>query len=394
MIPVSENYDVVVVGAGPAGSMAARTVAQAGRSVLLVEKRQEIGSPVRCAEGVPREWLERFVKVDPRWVCNQVDVFRLHAPDGTPVSIRLEDPSYVLERKVFDRDLAHQAAQAGARVLAKTAARGLVCEGRGKAVVGVRLSVLGEREVTVGAKVVIGADGVESQVGRWAGINTLPRARDMSSAVQYLMAGLDVDEGVCDFYLGSAAARGGYLWVFPKGNGMANVGLGVVSNRMDKTTTVQALLDRFVAQKFPTASILAVVVGGIPLSGTLKKIVKDGLMLVGDAAHQVLPHTGGGIHTAMEAGVLAGEVAVQSVEANDHRGRFLSRYAAAWNQKFGKEMAWSYRVKELGLSLDDETLNRIAALLTQFDPQTVTKKQLLTVLKDDPGLLLKLRHLL
>ncbi len=393
MVYVRENYDVVVVGAGPAGSMAARTVAQAGHSALLVEKRQEIGAPVRCAEGVPREELEKFVEIDPRWVCAQIHEFRAHAPDGTQVSIGLDDPSYVLERKVFDRDLANMAAQAGARVLAKTAACGLVCTGKG-AVTGVRLRVLDGTEICVGAKVVIGADGVESQVGRWAGIDTVPRMRDMSSAVQYLMAGLDVDEGVGHFYFGSTAAHGGYLWVFPKGNGMANVGLGIIGDRVDKTSKVQDHLDRFVAAKFPRGSVLAVVVGGIPTSGTLKKIVKDGLMLVGDAAHQVFPHTGGGIYTAMKAGVLAAEVAVQSVEAGDHRGRFLSRYASLWKQEFGKEMAWSYRVKELALSLDDETMNRIAALLTQFDPKTVTKKELLTALKDDPGLLLKLRHLL
>ena len=82
---VRENYDVVVVGAGPGGSMAARTIAQAGNSVLLVEKRQEIGAPVRCAEGVSRSWLEKFVPIDPKWICAQIHGYRFHAPDGTVV---------------------------------------------------------------------------------------------------------------------------------------------------------------------------------------------------------------------------------------------------------------------------------------------------------------------
>ncbi|MCP4520072.1 MAG: NAD(P)/FAD-dependent oxidoreductase, partial [Delftia sp.] len=196
------SYDVVVVGAGPGGSIAARTVAQAGYDVLLVEKRQEIGTPVRCAEGIPHADLEKFIEIDPRWICAQLDTFVLHAPNGSQISVGLESPSYVLERKIFDRELANTAAQAGARVLARTEARGLVFNDEGR-VTGVRLSVGGGAEMAVSARVVIGADGVESQVGRWAGIDTVPRARNISSALQYLLAGVQVDERVGDFYIGS-----------------------------------------------------------------------------------------------------------------------------------------------------------------------------------------------
>ena len=218
------------------------------------------------------------------------------------------------------------AADAGAHVLAKTAARNVLCSANG-AIVGVQLSVSPNGDVSVGAKIVIGADGVESQVGRWAGIDTVPRLRDMCSAVQYLMAGLDIDEGICDFYFGTQVAPGGYLWIFPKGRGRANVGIGIVGNRANPITA-QAFLDQFVEANFPTGSVLGVIVGGIPLGGTLKRIVKDGLMLVGDAAHQAFPHTGGGIETALEAGLLAGEVAVDALRAGDYGNRFLERYPA------------------------------------------------------------------
>jgi digeranylgeranylglycerophospholipid reductase len=177
------------------------------------------------------------------------------------------------------------------------------------ALVGVQLSAAPNGDVSVQSKIVIGADGVESQVGRWAGLDTVPRLRDMCSAVQYLMAGLDIDEGICDFYFGAQVAPGGYLWIFPKGKGMANVGIGIAGNRAGKITA-QAFLDRFVEANFPTGSILGVVAGGIPLAGTLKQMVKDGLMLVGDAAHQAFPHTGGGIRYLRQ--VRWPEVAVDS----------------------------------------------------------------------------------
>ncbi len=393
MVRLRDNYDVVVVGAGPAGSMAARTIAQAGNSVLLVEKRQEIGAPVRCAEGVSRAGLEKFVQIDPKWICAQIHGYRFHAPDGTSFTVEPDNIGYVLERKIFDRDLANMAANAGAHVLAKTAARNVLCDEHG-AIVGAQLGVSPDSEITVRSKIVIGADGVESQVGRWAGIDTVPRLRDMCSAVQYLMADLEIDEGICDFYFGTQAAPGGYLWIFPKGNRMANVGIGIAGNRADKNPA-QTFLDRFIETNFPAGSILGVVAGGISLGGTLKRLVKDGLMLVGDAAHQAFPHTGGGIENALESGVLAGEVAIDSLRAGDYSSRFLERYQASWQQKLGKDMSLSYRIKELLQSFDDKAWNRGAALLAHMDTRSLTAREImLAVFKEDPGLLLELRHLL
>src|SRR5512135_99315 len=166
MVSLRENYDVVVVGAGPAGSIAARTIAQAGHSVLLVEKRQEIGAPVRCAEGFSRSWLEKIVPIDPKWICAQIHGYRFHAPDGTAITIEPDDTGYVLERKIFDRDLANMAAQAGAHVVAKTAARDVLCAEQG-GIVGVQLDMPSNNAFSVRSKIVIGADGVEAQVGRW-----------------------------------------------------------------------------------------------------------------------------------------------------------------------------------------------------------------------------------
>jgi digeranylgeranylglycerophospholipid reductase len=393
MMSVRDSYDVVVVGAGPGGSMAARTIAQAGHSVLLIEKRQEIGAPVRCAEGVSRPWLEKIVPIDPKWICAQIHGYRFHAPDGTVFAVEPEETGYILERKIFDRDLANMAAQAGAHVVAKTAARDVLCDEQG-AIIGVQLDVPPHDAVSVRSKIVIGADGVESQVGRWAGLDTVPRLRDMCSAVQYLMAGLEIDQGISEFYFGTQVAPGGYLWIFPKGNGMANVGIGIAGNRADQNTA-RAYLDRFVETNFPNGSILSVISGGVPLSGTLRHIVKDGLMLVGDAAHQAFPHTGGGIETALEAGRLAGGVAVEALKAGDTSARFLERYPAEWHHRFGKEMAQSYRIKELLQSLDDIGWNRSAALLAHLDSKSLTAKEImLAIFKEDPGLLLELRHLL
>ena len=380
---------MIVVGAGPAGSIAAREAARGGLKVLLVEKRQEIGSPVRCAEGVSRADLARFGPIEPRWICAQIGHYLLHSPNGATIKLTLKDAVYILERKIFDRDLANQAALAGAQVLAKTVACGLLF-GENGSITGVKLRDYRGTELDVKARIVVGADGVESEIGRWAGINTVPHLHDIHSTAQYLLAGLNLPDDTSHFYFGSAVTPGGYAWVFPKGNGTANVGVGVAGSRPEPASA-QTYLDRFVDQNFASASILGVVVGGVPLSGTLGQIVKDGLMLVGDAAHQAYPHTGGGIENAMQAGALAGQVAVQAIRAGDCSGQFLSQYARAWNQSMGRRLSWSYRVKKMLSVVDDATLNKAVAIMSRFAPGTVTVgKVLLVVALTQPGLLLTL----
>ena len=163
-----QRYDVVVVGAGPGGSVAAREAAGLGLSVLLLEKRQEIGSPVRCAEGMAHDMLVPFIQPDPHWISAVVSKAQIAVGDGTMVTRQAEGrQGYILERRVFDRVLAEEAAKAGTQVMVKTAATGLLLEdGVVRGVVA--RGPAGAMEIE--CAVVIGADGVESQVGSWAGL--------------------------------------------------------------------------------------------------------------------------------------------------------------------------------------------------------------------------------
>ena len=379
-------YDVVVVGAGPAGSIAARTAAQAGLSVLMIEKRQEIGSPVRCGEAVGLDSVAAFIPLDPKWTCADVDHFRVYNARGEFADMPPLERTLVLERKIFDRELAHSAARAGAEVMVKARAAGFTRSEQG--VSGVRMVVQGEpREVR--ARVVIGADGTEAQTTRWAGLKSVPPLKQYYSAAQYLMAGVDVDPGVCQYHLGWSLAPGGYAWVFPKGEGKANVGLVISPDRAAGRTAIE-YLDDFAAQRFTGRSILAQVVGGIPITNVLPRMVADGYLAVGDAAHQSDPLTAGGITNGMHGGLFAAEVAIEALRRGDVSVSFLSRYEQRWDAEFGKMYRRLFRIRQAVLKVPDDKLARMVYEMGRLDAGKMSLPKLAEVaLKTHPQLLIE-----
>ncbi len=337
------SFDVVVVGAGPAGATAARYAAERGLEVLLLEKRQEIGSAVRCAEGINQEMLLPFLDPDQRWISARVNRSRIIATDtGEERSLVGEETGYILERRVFDRVLVEKAVLAGARVRIKTAVEGLVTENG--AVKGVKATG-GRSLVEIEARVVIGADGVESRAGFWQGLDCVLRPGDCLTCAQYLLGGIELDPQRCDYYLGETLAPGGYAWVFPKGDGLANVGLGVQADLAQ--TSALEYLHRFI-EKYPQleqGSPVTLIAGNVPVGIARGAIVDHGLMLIGDAARQADPLTGGGIANAMVAGRLAAEVAAQAVEEGDTSVIALREYERRWAESRGRKMQRNYRLK-------------------------------------------------
>ncbi len=391
-----ERYDIIVVGAGPAGSIAAKTAAMRGCDVLMIEKRQEIGDPVRCAEGVAKPRIKRHIEPDERWIAAEVRGSRIFAPDGTNVELS-EDVSgsevgYVLERKLFDRALADAAAIAGAEVQVKTRATGLIIEDG--YVKGITAMHFGCEEVEICSDIVIGADGIESRIGRWAGIDTTLPPSEINTCAQFLVTDIDVAQDRCEFHLGSAVAPSGYLWIFPKGNRCANIGIGVGGNTCSPGKRPIDLLQDFVRTRYPDGKIIELVVGGEPASGPIGQTVANGLMLVGDAARQVDPLTGGGIANAMDAGSIAGDVAASAIAEGDVSRKRLQEYDAGWREDFGKRLDRSLAVKDRFVTLTDDDLNKLAHSVEGIDFATMDLFGLLVALiRKNPKTLFGLRKM-
>lgn len=385
------EYDVVVIGAGPAGSVAARACAQAGLRVLLAEKRQEIGSPVRCAEAVGKETVAEFIPLDSKWIGAEVAHFSLANSLGDTIHFPPLETTLVLERKIFDRELAHSAARAGADVVVKARAAGFIKDGAG--IEGVQLVVQGQPH-EVHCRIVIGADGTEAQSTRWAGLKSNPQLKDYYSAAQYLLTGVNIDQNVCQYHLGWSLAPAGYLWVFPKGNNTANVGL-VITVDPKQTRSALDFLNAFVTRCFPDSSILSQVVGGIPISNVLPEMAADGYLAVGDAAHQSDPLTAGGITNGMYGGLFAAQVAVEAIQKGDTSRKFLKKYEKLWDDKFGADYRRLYRLRHAVFKIPQEKLNSMIAQVARRDTQDLTLTQTFKVfLKEYPLLIVDVLPLL
>lgn len=379
---MKNSYDIIIVGAGPAGSIAARTAAKHGVSVLMLEKDRDVGYPVRCGEAISKSGVTEFIEPNEKWIAAHICKFSFNAPDGNEVIIEFGDAGYVLERRIFDYELAKSAANEGVEILTRAYVNGLIIEN--DKVCGVKYEFQGEQK-EIRSKIVIAADGVESRVGRWAGLKTHIDFRDMECCAQITVSNINVNQDTLYFYFGENYAPGGYFWIFPKENNTANIGLGV-SGLVGKKRSALSFLNSFMEKNYPDSSILTSIAGGVPSSITLKKISAPGIMLAGDAARQVNPLSGGGIASGMIGGSIAGKIAGEAVKMNklDH----IFTYDKAWHERLGKRHEIFNNIKNGIYNFSDEKFNKIAYSFNKIPNEKRTLGRIFTTaLINHPSLL-------
>ena len=356
--------DVVVVGAGPSGSMAARVAAEQGAAVILVEEHHHVGLPIFCAEGLCVNALKAAgVDPTPEIVSQRITKTRFYTPNGKHLELASTDwTGYSIKRDAFDRVLSEKAVEAGAELMTGTKVTEVL--ERDGVVSGV-LARRGGEVLRIEARVVIGADGWASTVRRTAGLGKL--FPDFAICAQYRLGNLSLDEPeMNEFHFGSKVAPGAFAYVFPKSGEVANVGVGV--RRIHREPPI-AYLKRFVESdpRFKEAEIQRVSGGIIPASGVIDNVVADGVILVGDAAGQLIPLTGAGVYTGIVAGRIAGEVAARAAHEGEVSASRLSEYERRFDAIWGKQIRDSRRVVEMLDRFGDDGLNRIAEVLTSKD---------------------------
>ncbi len=378
------KYDVAVVGAGPAGAVAARYAARNGARTLLIEEHASIGSPVQCTGLISTAALEECELAQGSFVLARMKGAFVYAPNCEELIVKgKEVKAYVVDRKMFDRELVERATDEGADLLLKT--RFMDME-KGK------LSVIscGEKK-EIHADVIIGADGVQGSVGRAA---RLPRCEKFLSGIQFEAPYDAKDQEFVEIFTGNNIAPGFFAWAVPF-YGMARIGLAKNPDKFPALHYLGNLLKHPVVASRYGGSRTEHVVGGIPL-GPPDKTTSDNVMLVGDAAGQVKPTTGGGIYMGAVCAKIAGEVAARAARKEAKPAEYEKR----WRSAVGRELAIGMQIhKSLG-KLSDENLNEFVAFLnkpgmqeviTEFgdmDHPSILMQKLITI--GDRKLLLKL----
>jgi len=202
-------------------------------------------------------------------------------------------------------------------------------------------------------------------------------ARDMESCAQYVLQGIDFNPNAIYLQFSNAIAPGGYAWIFPKGVGIANVGLGLVALKTNGHNARQ-YLDDWVARRFPSGVRTGYTVGGVIVHTTIKKTYAAGVLVAGDAAHMINPLSGGGINNAMKAGRLAGCTAAAAVREHDTTERRLASYHKAWMEVLGEDHLKYYRLKQALEHMDDAFLNSLARTVNKVVPEKRTLGRVLT----------------
>jgi len=392
-----DRYDVVVVGGGPAGAAAAAVLAGEGVATLLVERKAAVGQPVRCAEGVPRQKLESLVgAVDRRWVSADVNGGVGYSPSGIAVRRDYAGVGYILNREIFDRALFARAAAAGATTVVGAAAHTFHFNGGGATV---EVATPAGANRTIRCRAVIGADGVESVVGRAAGLATTLSPGDLDVCAEYVLAEAAREYAdYIQFFLGRCYAPGGYAWVFPKEDGaLATVGVGITPTQAGGHGPFH-YLDAFVARHFPRARPVEIRTRGVPVAKPPARIVTDRVALVGDAARQTDPFSGEGICQAITAGQLAAHAIARGLAAGTLADE-LAGYQQEWHRLYGERYRQHYQVRRVILAMtDDEIDDTVAIIRDKIDLAAVKSSEVfatfLAALWKNPKLALKLRHLL
>jgi digeranylgeranylglycerophospholipid reductase len=373
-----EEYDVIVVGAGPAGLRASKKLAEAGLSVLCLDRKQEIGVPKQCGEGLGMGWIKRLgLEVKRRWAVQEIYGAKLYAPSGNAVEIRFDEVSgYVIERKAFEKQLAKDAAKAGAKIKVKSNVSRIERTDHG---VNVHVSDLFESDYV--AKVIVGADGPQSWVANQLGLKISLKPEDLDLGLQYEMCDIEFeDPELIHLYFGTEVAPRGYVWIFPKGSEHANVGIGIGGHSRKPP---RYYLDKWIDERpnIKKGSILEVNSGTIPVGGLLKQMTADNLIVCGDAAHQVHPLHGGGMGLAMEAADIAAEVIKEAFDKNDFTNKVLETYNVRWWEKRGNRLQALVQKRVMFEHLSDSDFETIAKAFTAEDIMVLSEGDLAETVK-------------
>ncbi len=340
--------DVLVVGGGPSGTTAARYLADAKLEVILVERNNELGKDIRCAEGLDLPTIEDVVgEISEHLISIPIDKIII---DYKGDRIRANSPGHgvILERYLFDKYLGQLAARSGSKIMLGCHVTDLKKDKDRWIATGIQ----GDEEVTFETKAIVAADGVDSAIGRLAGIDTSIFPRDLYSCseVKGDLTGCEED-GALLIALDEDLFTGGYAWSFPKAGHIGNIGLGIRGDAGGDTAACR--LETWLKRDYPNMAKLSYLVGCVPVK-KMERMSAEGILIVGDAARLADPLSGGGIGPALTSAKLASEILIKLFKKNELDKTHI--YDKAWWNGEGKEFEQRMFLRNVYISNDKKLL--------------------------------------
>ncbi|MDQ1262085.1 MAG: digeranylgeranylglycerophospholipid reductase [Euryarchaeota archaeon] len=344
----SSLFDVAVIGAGPAGSMAAKYAAKAGACTILLEEHPAAGWPVQCAGLLGQEAMAESELSPGPHVLRGMRGATVLSPSGARLDFKARAPkAWVVDRRLFDQAMLAQAVAKGANLRLCSSVRRIRREKDGSI-----LSLAGGEEIE--AKIVISAEGVSSFLARRAGIS--PPQTILSGAQVQVPFAVDDAEKV-EVHLG--VAPGLFAWVIPLDESSARIGLCARDQGCER---LRSFLKTDVIKNRLQGSPVALNVGGLPLGPPAATAVA-GLLAVGDAAGQVKPTSGGGVYPGLVAAKIAGGVAAAAAMEGDSSRERLCEYDLLWRAALGRELEIGMRVNRMLGKMSDAQLDELVGYL-------------------------------
>ena len=356
------NYDVIVVGGGPVGCAVARDIAAVGYRVLILEEHQEIGAPVQCAGLISKRAL-KISRVPSTAVLNQLNGMVVYGPGNNNLELEGRKVyALAVDRLAFDRSLAGQAKEAGAEIrcgrrVVKFAyvPEGILVEAKNRA---------GE-SIFFSGRLLIGADGHNSAVAHWLGIPRPPEKVSLYAAEVWWP---EQNGRLAHIFLDRDLAPGWFGWIFPAGHNRARVGIGRSPLVAEGGGASRRLLFNQLKDKYPLffreMKVLQNTSGTIPI-GFLRQTYAAHVMLVGDAAAQLKPVSGGGLFFGLKAGEFCADTAIKALQAQNFTPDFLKAYQKKWEASMGQEVSCGLKLRELFLKMKNEEIEFLLGFINK-----------------------------
>jgi geranylgeranyl reductase family protein len=383
------RYDVVVVGGGPIGGFVAKKIASSGYNIALFEEHKKIGEPLKCAGLVTPRVFNYFDVHTKNAIQNKIFGAHVYSPSGNVLTIGGDKVhAFVINRSNFDEHIINNAKNNGAEIVLKAKIK---TAKRWKNRILLDILHNGDNKL-INCSLLIGADGSHSIIRKSF---NFPAPKEFLYGIGANVKNVNINPKFVKIFLGADKAPGFFSWIIPlnKNGSAARIGLCVKAS--SKNSLKQCFAKLLQYKDLRDMKITKQIGGSIPL-GALKKTTTSNVMLVGDAAAQVKPTSGGGLYTGILSATHCSSVALEALKCNDYRNQVLSKYHKLWSKQIGKELFLGMRFRAIFKTLDDKQFNyyirkfnnkKTITIICKYGDIDYPSKLGIPLLKNTPSLL-------